>query len=266
MKLVSYNIRFGGSRRRELIAEVLEGLDPDVVVLQEATDPEVVDWIGRRTGLTTTVRRPDWSVAALTRLPLTTRAWHQPRPGRGFLELDSPESPVRILGVHLTAGMTARGERVRLREAERLVAFVGTPVKPSIAVGDFNSIAPGDRVVVGGWPLWLRILLRVDGGIRRDVVAFLERNGLTDTFRRLHPSDAGYTLPPRDPSVRLDYVMATADALPLVRTCAPVLPDDVPLVLRASDHLPLLSAFDAADAAADGADPATGPSAGTGAA
>ncbi len=241
MRLLSYNIRFGGSRRRELIAGVIAALDPDVVVLQEATEPEVVDWLGARTGLTTTVRRPDWSVAALTRLPLTVRAWHQPRPGRGFLELDSPASPVRILGVHLTAGMTARGERVRLREAERLVALVGSPAKPSVVVGDFNSIAPGDRVVVGGWPLWLRILLRVDGGVRRDVLAFLERSGLVDTYRRLHPDEPGYSLPARDPSVRLDYLLSTADALPLVEACAPAAASETPLVARASDHLPLLS-------------------------
>jgi exodeoxyribonuclease III len=246
VRLLSYNIRFGGGRRRELIAGVISSIDPDLVILQEATEPDVVDWIGARTGLTTTVRRPDWSVAALTRMPLTTRAWHQPRPGRGFLELDSPASPVRVLGVHLTAGMTARGERVRLREAERLVALVGTPTKPSVVVGDFNSIAPGDRVVVGGWPLWLRILLRVDGGIRRDVVAFLEGSGLVDTYRRLHPDEAGYTLPPRDPSVRLDYLLSTADALPLVRACAPLLPAAEPLVTRASDHLPLLSVIETA--------------------
>jgi endonuclease/exonuclease/phosphatase family metal-dependent hydrolase len=252
VRLLSYNIRFGGSRRRELIAGVISALDPDVVVLQEATEPEVVDWIGRRTGLETTVRRPDWSVAALTRLPLTVRAWHQPRPGRGFLEIDSPASPVRILGVHLTAGLTARGERIRLREAERLVSLVGSPDKPSVVVGDFNSIAPGDRVILAGWPLWLRILLRVDGGIRTETLALLERSGLIDTFRRLHPGDPGYTLPARDPSVRLDYLLSTPDALPLVRSCAQVLAADEPLVARASDHLPLLSVIEPLEAAPAG--------------
>ncbi|HET7026409.1 MAG TPA: endonuclease/exonuclease/phosphatase family protein [Candidatus Limnocylindrales bacterium] len=244
MRLLSYNIRFGGSRRRALIADVIGSLDPDVVVLQEATEPPVVDWIARRVGMPNVVRRDDWSVAALARLPLTTRAWHRPRPGRGFLEIDSPEFPVRILGVHLTAGLTARGERIRLREAERLVTLVGSAPKPSVVVGDFNSIAPGDRVVVGRWPLWIRILLRVDGGIRHDVLRFLTGNGLVDTYRHLHPEDAGYTLPPRDPSVRLDYLLSTSDALPLVRACAPVLPGDEPLVIRASDHLPLLSVID----------------------
>jgi endonuclease/exonuclease/phosphatase family metal-dependent hydrolase len=244
MRLVSYNIRFGGRRRRDLLADVIGQLEPDVVILQEATEPDVVDWLAERTGLPHAVRRPDWSVAALSRVPLTVSAWRQPRPGRGFLELDSPESPVRIFGVHLTAGLTARGERIRMREAEKLVTFVGAPSKPSVAVGDFNSIAPGDRVVLRQWPLWIRLLLRVDGGIRTETMGFLAGSGLTDEFRRLHPADSGYTLPARGPSVRLDYLLATAPAVPLVRSCAPVGVEDVPIVARASDHLPLLSVIE----------------------
>ncbi|HEU4672844.1 MAG TPA: endonuclease/exonuclease/phosphatase family protein, partial [Candidatus Limnocylindrales bacterium] len=234
MRLLSYNIRFGGRRRRDLLADVIGHLEPDVVILQEATEPDVVDWLAARTGLPSAVRRPDWSVAALSRLPLTVRAWHQPRPGRGFLEIDSPESPVRIFGVHLTAGLTARGERIRMREAEKLVAFLGTPTKPSVAVGDFNSIAPGDRVVVRQWPLWIRLLLRVDGGIRTEAMASLVGSGLTDVFRHLHPAEPGYTLPARGPSVRLDYLLAGSAAVPLVTACAPVGEADVPIVARAS--------------------------------
>ncbi|HEY3523421.1 MAG TPA: endonuclease/exonuclease/phosphatase family protein [Candidatus Limnocylindrales bacterium] len=244
MRLLSYNIRFGGRRRRDLLADVIGHLEPDVVILQEATEPDVVDWLAERTGLTSAVRRPDWSVAALSRVPLTVRAWHQPRPGRGFLELDSPESPVRIFGVHLTAGLTARGERIRVAEAQKLVAFLGTPVKPSVAVGDFNSIAPGDRIVVAHWPLWIRLLLRVDGGVRTEAMRSLADSGLTDVFRRLHPDEPGYTLPARGPSVRLDYLLAAAQAVPLIRACSPVSAGDVPIVARASDHLPLLSVIE----------------------
>src|SRR5581483_1287286 len=177
----------------------------------------------------------------LSRLPLTVRAWHEPRPGRGFLEIDSPASPVRLFGVHLTAGLTTRGERIRLREAERLVTVLGMPTKPSVAIGDFNPIAPGDRVVVRGWPLWIRLLLRVDGGIRTDTMARLAASGLTDVFRLLHPSEPGYTLPARGPSVRLDYLLAGAAAAPLVTDCRPIGVADLPIVARASDHLPLLA-------------------------
>ena len=39
LRLVSYNIRFGGGRRLAFIGAVLAALEPDVVLLQEATDP-----------------------------------------------------------------------------------------------------------------------------------------------------------------------------------------------------------------------------------
>ena len=37
LRLMSYNIRFGGVGREERIAEVIRHVDPDIVVLQEAT-------------------------------------------------------------------------------------------------------------------------------------------------------------------------------------------------------------------------------------
>ena len=42
MRLLSYNIRRGGSGREQQIAAVVKAADPDIVVLQEATDRSVV--------------------------------------------------------------------------------------------------------------------------------------------------------------------------------------------------------------------------------
>ena len=39
LKLLSYNIRFGGRSRAPLIAGVIRRTEPDIVVFQEATDP-----------------------------------------------------------------------------------------------------------------------------------------------------------------------------------------------------------------------------------
>src|SRR6478736_9541724 len=69
VRLVSYNIRFGGEGRLAFLGAVLAHLEPDVVLLQEATDPIAVDRIARAAGLGNVFRRPDWSVAALTREP-----------------------------------------------------------------------------------------------------------------------------------------------------------------------------------------------------
>ncbi len=42
-KLLSYNVRYGGGGREPHLAAVIREADPDLVVLQEATDPRVVE-------------------------------------------------------------------------------------------------------------------------------------------------------------------------------------------------------------------------------
>jgi exodeoxyribonuclease-3 len=241
MRLVSYNIRFGGGRRLALIGGVLAALAPDVVLLQEAVDPDAVDRIARAAGLAHVYRRPGWSVAALTREPARGHQWHRPGRSRGFLEVDPAGEPrLRLLGLHLPAGLSARGERARLRSVDTLLEWTGGRADDNtLLVGDLNSVARGDVPMVAAMPLWLRLLLRFDGGIRTDVQDRLAAAGWVDAFRHLHPAEPGFTLPAVAPQVRLDYVLAPASLLPLVRACAPAA--DVPNAARASDHLPLLT-------------------------
>lgn len=240
MRIVSYNIRFGGGRRVAFIGAVLAGLEPDVVLLQEATDPAAVDHIGRAAGLQHVYRRPGWSVAALAREPLRGHTWHRPGRSRGFLEVDPAGEPrLRLLCLHLPAGLSARGERARLRSVDALLDWAGGRAPDdALLVGDLNSVARGDAPLVAAMPLWLRVLLRFDGGIRTDVQDRLAAAGWVDSFRHLHPGEPGFTLPAAEPQVRLDYALAPAPLLPLVRACAPA--SDAALAARASDHLPLL--------------------------
>ena len=92
-------------------------------------------------------------------------------------------------------------------------------------------------------PLWLRLLLRFDGGIRTDVHDRLAEAGWVDAFRHLHPDDPGFTMPALAPQVRLDYALVPRAMLGRVRACAPAA--DAALVARASDHLPLVVVLDA---------------------
>lgn len=241
MRLVSYNIRFGGGRRVALIGGVLAALEPDVVLLQEAVDPEAVDRIARAAGLANVYRRPGWSVAALTREPARGHRWHRPGRSRGFLEVDPAGEPrLRLLGLHLPAGLSARGERARLRSVDTLLEWAGGRADDNtLLVGDLNSVARGDVPRVGAMPLWLRLLLRFDGGIRTDVQDRIAAAGWVDAYRHLHPADPGFTLPVVSPQVRLDYVLVPPGLLPLVVACAPAA--DVANVGHASDHLPLLT-------------------------
>jgi exodeoxyribonuclease III len=261
LRLVSYNIRFGGRRRRQLIADVLRSVEPDLVVLQEAVDPGVVAWLGSELDMPRVFAEAGRSVAALSRVPVADAAWHAARPGRSFLELHLADQDLRVFGVHLSAGLSGRGERRRAVEAERLLLRVeATPDggRRSILVGDFNAISTSDGPSVARMPMWIRILLRFDGGIRTEVMTRLLGGGFVDGFRSLHPGEPGFTMPAIDPSVRLDYALIGPDLVDALRACAPLSgesPDDlvapdapggVPTsgLLLASDHLPLLTVFE----------------------
>lgn len=246
MRVVSYNIRLGGGSRVPYLAQVIASLEPDIVLLQEATNPSAVDAIARAVGFAHTLRRPGWSVAALSREPVLAHEWHQPPRGSGFLALE-PSGPdgLRLVNLHLTAGLSQRGERARLLQIADLIGWLGGAADHRTAlVGDLNAIAPGDVPRVAGMPFWLRMLLRFDGGLQTDVHTRLAAAGWTDAFRHLSPGDPGSTMPAGAPHVRLDYVLVPGAVLPRVSSCAPA---ERELAARASDHLPLVTVIDDAE-------------------
>jgi endonuclease/exonuclease/phosphatase family metal-dependent hydrolase len=51
LRLLTYNIQRGGAGRVDAIARIISGCAPDIVVLQEATRPDVVDALAERTGM-----------------------------------------------------------------------------------------------------------------------------------------------------------------------------------------------------------------------
>ena len=51
VKLLSYNIRFGGLKREKELAEVIRGVSPDLVVFQEAIDADVISRLAAETEL-----------------------------------------------------------------------------------------------------------------------------------------------------------------------------------------------------------------------
>ena len=238
IRIVSYNIRFGGGRRLERIADTIRAIDPDVAVLQEASNPAAVDRLAALSGLANLVCRPGYSVAVLSRWPMR-HAWHDPPRVRSFLEFEPPESDLRFFGLHFPSGLSRRGENVRLRHVDALLAVTGSRADArTVLIGDLNSVGPGDEPLVARMPFWLRLLLRFDGGIRTDALQRLAVAGWADAFRRLHPDDPGFTLPATHPEVRLDYALVPESVLPRIRSCEPV-PNDTQAP-PGSDHLPLV--------------------------
>jgi exodeoxyribonuclease III len=242
LRVVSYNIRFGGGRRVPLIGAFLSRLEPDVVVLQEATDRYAVDRLAELTRLPHVASSPGVSVAALARSPFAATTWHSPQGIRAFLEFRPSASDLRFIGLHLPSGMSGRGERIRIRQLEAMAPTIGpASADATVLIGDLNSVAPGDEPQVAAMPLWLRLLLRFDGPIRTEVLDRLLNAGWVDIFRQLHPDEPGYTLPAIAPQVRLDYLLAGPPVVPRIQSCEPA--DDAEFA-RASDHLPLVSVID----------------------
>ncbi len=240
-RIVTYNIRKGGLRRRRLIADVLTAIDADVVVLQEATDPRVVRLLAEATGCQAIIATPGRSVAVLSRTKPAGVAWHRMARARNFAEVTLPQLDLRILAVHLGAGLSGRPERRRLRQVERVLATACAGPGPgrTMIIGDLNAIAHGELPNLAVLPRRIRMLLRVDGGMGTIVIDRVLAEGFIDAYRAAHPDGGGSTMPAVAPTVRLDYVMVGPDLVPLVTTCEiPAI--DPALLRRASDHLPIV--------------------------
>jgi endonuclease/exonuclease/phosphatase family metal-dependent hydrolase len=247
LRIASYNIRRGGVGRRAPILDVLAGLAPDVVVLQEATDPSTVDALADELGFAYRLRQVDRSVAILGRSAPERATWHLAATGRTVAAIDLPGG-ARLIGVHLTAGLSQRGERRRLREVAAILGVAserGDPERTAI-VGDLNAVAAGDVLALSTLPRWIRAMLRIDGGIGTQVVSGLRAAGYTDAYRRLHEA-GGATMPSHAPVVRLDYAMLGARLVPALVSCE-VGSDPPGTIVRASDHLPIVVELDLAEA------------------
>ncbi len=222
-----------------MLARVLGTISPDVTVLQEATDPAVVRSLADATGSLVVLQAPGRSVAVLSRVDWDAAAWRAVGPARAVADVELA-CGIRVLGAHLSAGLSQRGERRREAEVRVLLAAAPSGPRPTVIAGDLNAIAPGDRPILADLPRWIRVLLRFDGGITTAAMHRLLAAGYVDTFRHLHPDDHGTTMPALAPSVRLDYLLLTPQLLPAVAWCrvGEADPDDL---VAASDHLPVVA-------------------------
>jgi exodeoxyribonuclease III len=241
LRLLSYNIRYGGIGREDALASTIAACEPDLVLLQEATDAGTVKRVAERArmGQWATFKRQ--SLGFLSREPVERFEWHRPRFSRhAFLDVVPAGTSIRFFGVHLSAVHAAWTERRRLFEIRALLRSVERH-QPGFHVlaGDFNTLAPGELLDVSRLPIRLRPFLWLSGGrVRWRTVQQIVDAGYVDTFRHLHPRDPGYTFPTSDPHVRLDYVFVPRAFVDRVTVCHVANGDTA---ARASDHFPLLA-------------------------
>jgi exodeoxyribonuclease-3 len=241
LRLLSYNIRYGGTGREEPVAALIRAAAPDVVVFQEATRPHVVERIAGATGMAHWGAKRGESLAFMSRQPVEHAGWRQPRVSRhAFLEIVPAGACWRIFGVHLSAVHAAWTERRRWYELRALLLAIQQHQHgPHALVGDFNTLAPGELLDVRQLPARLRALVWLSGGrIRWRTIQTVLDTGYADAFRHLHPDTVGYTFPTWAPHVRLDYLFVPRGLLDRVGSCRVVTEGET---RAASDHFPLLA-------------------------
>jgi len=245
VKLLSYNIRFGGRKRERQLAEVIRSVAPDIVVFQEAIDPGVVKQLAAATALPFWAARPEHSIGYISRLETSHHEWHYPAGAKhSFLEIVLAGSEARIFGLHLSSMFSKWGERKRVREIRALLRSIERHQQGFHAlVGDFNTLAVGELLDVRRMPAWIRGLVWLSGrDIQRETIQVVRDSGYIDTYRSLHPTDKGYTFPVWDPHLRLDYVFVPEVFAARLLGCEVVC--DLPAARHASDHFPLLAKLD----------------------
>ena len=240
-RLMTYNIRHGGIGREAAIAAVVTACAPDLVLLQEATDPRSVEQIAEATGMAEWRAYAGQSLGFLSRRPVAFAEWTRPRVSRhAFIEVVPEGSALRVFGVHLSAVHAAWTEQRRVFELRALLRSVARHQDGfHVLSGDFNTVAPGEHLNVRELPLRLRPLVWMSGGsIRWRTVQTVLDAGYVDGFRMKNVEDRGLTLPTTSPHVRIDFVFVPAPFSHRVAACEVV---RHPQAAAASDHFPVVA-------------------------
>jgi endonuclease/exonuclease/phosphatase family metal-dependent hydrolase len=250
VRLLTYNIREGGVGRAEQIAEVITAASPDVVALQEATDPAVVQRIATLAGFPYSGSRRSHSTGFLSRIPALEHEWrHPPRTRHALLEVRLADGFPRVFVLHLRAWFSKWSERQRARELRGLLDGIRDQLVREehafafhVLAGDFNALAPGERFDSSPMPAWIRGMIWLSGrDIARSTIEMMQADGYVDAWRTVHANledRPGYTFPVWNPHVRLDYVFTPAEYASRLTGCEVRRTPEV--VRTASDHFPLL--------------------------
>jgi len=159
-RVLTYNILLGGKGRVDQLAKMISFSQADVVGMVEATDPNVIEELAQRldmqyrmTGRGTYHR--DWQSAMLSRLPIVHTQLHT-RPDifyrKHLLEvgLQEPDgTQLSVFVIHQPAGYRSPqgSSQIRRAEIQEILSIMSKRQgSPHLLLGDFNSIAPGDRL------------------------------------------------------------------------------------------------------------------------
>ncbi|GAB4456173.1 MAG: endonuclease/exonuclease/phosphatase family protein [Anaerolineae bacterium] len=249
LRVLTYNLYFGGTDRLEEIYTVLAHVGADIIGLTEADDPAVVAALAARLGLHHIWAKGsgDRHIATLSRYPIAEwQIYRTPPLTQAVLEtkLALPNGAISVYNAHFLPTLLLPFEVRRWQAVGKLLQVIQSR-RPGahLIMGDLNAIARGDRVLQRNNPARMRRLMALQlNMIFRLALPRLLKAGYTDCFRHLHPHDDGFTWMPGNLTTRYDYILADPAMTARLQTCRVI--DNIKAVCTASDHLPLLAEFE----------------------
>jgi endonuclease/exonuclease/phosphatase family metal-dependent hydrolase len=216
VRVMTYNILFGGVGREALIREAISTVSPDIAVFCEVTArtsfEAIASTVGRHCAQSGSGRE---RVAIVSRWPIVNAdlfgpPWTSQKWIAATIQPDDGP-PVRVLAAHLVPQPLWPFEILRVLQIRRLLRQLRSHAGLfQILAGDFNALAHGDPVRRDGAPLYIRAQWWIQGGmIPRWALGRLTAAGYVDCYRACHPKDEGFTVLSWEPHARIDYLFAS---------------------------------------------------------
>lgn len=250
MRVMSFNILYGGQDRFEQILEVIRELSPDVLALQECNGWEDGTRLGETAGCMGAehtylgLSSPRGSgkrfhVALLSRLPFQRIQTHADPRYQAHCLIEAVIEDVTVFAAHFVSA----NENMRFVEARSLIGCL----PPSgefqrgryLLLGDLNAISRKDP-----YPADLAERLQAAGidkyhhPPRFDVIDELENYGWVDTLYKQATPPQHWVTAPRALDFRTDYVFATPPMIERLKRAWVHA-----LSAGESDHFPVLAEF-----------------------
>ena len=249
LRILSYNILWGGEDRLPLIARVIQLQQPDVVALLEANSRPKAEALSQQLGMSLIFGNANsaFHVAWLSRLPiLQTENYRLPVFAKTLLKIEIPweSSSMALFATHLQSGRDQKREEHRAVEMQAILNIL-QPLgnQPHVLVGDMNALHPTDHTNVAMNP-------HIEPGEKeehpqeppfpRQSIPLLLKAGYVDCYRMLHPTTPGYTYKLPTPGLRLDYIFAPPPFAQRLQACDIVTAGEAVI---ASDHFPVWAEF-----------------------
>lgn len=226
LRVMTYNILYGGAGREQLIRDVVSAIGPDIAVFTEATDAKsfiaIADTVGPHRARGGGPRASEYPVV-VSRWPIV-HADRYGRPGARQKWIEARTHPfggppLDVHGVHLAAQPLWPFELWRRHEVRCLLTRLAHGAATShVIAGDFNALMAGDEHRLDQSAAWVRAQWLLQGRMTpRWALGRLTGAGYVDCYRACNAKAQGFTVPAWDPQVRIDYVFASPSLRPALR-------------------------------------------------